>query len=175
MGGTIRSAGALDGALSRGLLPNGQSLADIALASGSDASKIVDAIVEAVRPVDGSLDAEASRRSMYDALSELLDRYPDADISALTESQRHFVIEKYVALDVFNRFSLDNLKALMAKSADARTALGRLNQIKSFIDEVVREKLREAWARPTPPGATSIAGLVGRALRETFRVFEEYL
>ena len=48
----------------------------------------MDAIVEAVRPADGTQDAEANRAAIKDALSELLTMFPDADLLNLTEDQR---------------------------------------------------------------------------------------
>ncbi len=100
LSGTARTASALDSLLGRGVLPDGTSLADQTLASGGDVNVVLDAVVDAVREPDGTQDAESSRRSIRTALSELLDRYPDAELGALTPDQRSFVIERYASLDV---------------------------------------------------------------------------
>ena len=44
----------------------------------------MNAVVEAVRPADGTQDAEASRTAIKDALSEVLTIFPDADLLNLT-------------------------------------------------------------------------------------------
>ena len=87
-GGTAQTAGTLYGALSpseRGqtILPGGKL--DAAVLSGRSANDVMDAVVEAVRPTDGTQDAEASRVAIKEALSELLTKFPDAFLLELTE------------------------------------------------------------------------------------------
>ena len=52
-------------------------------------------------------DAEASRAAIKNALSELLTMFPEADLLKLSEDQRAFAIERFVAIDVYRRFQLD--------------------------------------------------------------------
>ena len=83
-GGTAATAGALGGALAG--VASGQPTApgsplDPALLAGRSVSEVMDAVVEAVRPVDGTQDAEAERAAIRDALSELLTRFPEADLA----------------------------------------------------------------------------------------------
>jgi 7-cyano-7-deazaguanine synthase in queuosine biosynthesis len=112
------------------------------LASGNDVNVVLDAIVDAASPADGTQDKESSRRAIRDALSDLLARFPDADFFALTEAQRIFVIERYTALDVYGRFCLDLQKTVMDKSPDPATGLRRLRQVREFIAEHVAAAFR---------------------------------
>ena len=78
-GGTARTAGVLYDALSTAAAgqpfqPDGPL--DPGRLEGHSAREIMDAVVEAVRPVDGTQDAEASRHAVNEALSDLFDRYP---------------------------------------------------------------------------------------------------
>ena len=118
-GGTASTAGTLYGALSS--VAGGQAAApgsplDPALLAGRSAREVMDAIVEAVRPADGTQDAEASRAAIKDALSELLTMFPEADLLNLTEDQRETAIERFVAIDVYRRAILDIGKAIQAKA-----------------------------------------------------------
>lgn len=174
LSGTASTAGRLGGVLQSGLRADGTALRDLALASASDVNVIMDAIVEAVRPTDGTQDAEASRKAVRDALSDLLGRFPDADLLALDDSQREFIVERYTALDVYNRFCLDMQKTIMAK-ADPITGLARLKQISSYITQTVAASFRTVRDRRVPTTSSSIAHLTKQALAETFAVFEEYL
>ncbi|MFK3889219.1 Qat anti-phage system associated protein QatB [Sphingomonas sp. NPDC079357] len=177
MGGTASTAGALGGALAG--LAAGQPAApgsslDPALLAGRSADEIMDAVVEAVRPVDGTQDAEASRAAIRDALSELLTRFPDADLLNLTPEQREFAIERFTAHDVFRRFDLDVGQTIREKAPSATTALSRLKQARDYVKETVSaafRKLREAGRTLT---AGRISEVVREALRETFEVFEGY-
>lgn len=177
MGNTAATAGALGGALA-GLAAGrpatlGNPL-DPALLAGRSADEIMDAVVQAIRPVDGTQDSEASRAAIRDALSELLTRFPDADLLDLTPEQREFAIERFTAYDVFRRFDLDVGHTIQEKAPSATTALSRLKQARDYVKETVAaafRKLREGGRRLT---AGRISQVVREALRETFEVFEEY-
>ncbi|MET3953137.1 hypothetical protein ABIE52_000003 [Rhodococcus sp. OAS809] len=175
LGATSANAARLNQVLSSGIQPDGTALRDETLATGSNADVVMDAIVEAVRPVDGTQDSEASRKAMRDALSDLLDRYPTADLLTLNDMQRQFVIERYAALDVYGRFCLDLQKSLMHKAPDAATALNRLKQIRAFITEHVAASFRSIREKGLPATTHSLSRLTKEALRETLGVFEEYL
>lgn len=176
-GGTAASAERLHGALSalaagETSTPGGQL--DPVLLAGLSAQEVLDALVEAVRPIDGTQDAEAGRAAMRDALSELLTRYPDADLLKLTAEQRAFAIERYAALDVFRRIDLDLGKSIRDKAPSATAALSRMKQVRDYVKESVAasfRRLREA-------GRAFTSGRVGQvvrdALRSAFEVFEGY-
>ncbi len=176
-GGTAATAGALYGALSGGAggqaTTAGRPLDRVVLA-GRSAREIMDAIVEAVRPADGTQDAEAGRAAIKDALSELLTMFPQADLLNLSEDERGFAIERFVGFDVFRRFQLDLGKTIQDKAPTATTALARLKEIKNYIKETVAaafRKLRAAGSRLT---TGRVNELVRTALTEAFEVFEGY-
>jgi len=176
-GGTATTAGALDGALSSvsgGRAPSAGSRLDPVLLAGRSAREIMDAVVEAVRPADGTQDAEAARAAIKDALSELLTMFPDADLLNLSEDQRGFAIEHFVAIDVFRRFHLDLGKTIQDKSPTATVALERLKEAKNYIKETIAaafRKLRAAGSRLT---TGHVNEFVRSALSEAFQVFEGY-
>lgn len=177
-GGTGRTAGALYDALSstaagRPFQPD--SPLDPGRLSGRSAQEIMVAVVEAVRPVDGTQDAEASREAVNEGLSDLLDRYPDADLLNLREEQRLFVVERFIAHDVYNRLILDVGKAVQEKASTVSAALRRMRQIKDYIRETISARFRAT--RATAPAITprSVAQIATRALAEAFDVFEDYI
>jgi hypothetical protein len=178
MGGTARTAGTLYGALSSAAA--GQPAApgspfDPALLAGRSADEVMDALVEAVRPVDGTQDAEAGRKAIRDALSELLGRFPDADLLNLSEDQRTFAIERYLALDVFNRFTLDIGKTLQDRAPSASAALSRLKDVKDYVKQTVSACFRALRTAGEQLGARRISEISRQALQQAFDVFEEYV
>jgi len=132
------------------------------------------AIVEAVRPVDGTQDAEASRKAILDALSDLLERFPDADLLNLTDDQRALAIDRYVARDVYQRFDLDVGKTVRDKAPSASAGLARLREVRDYIRETVAGAFRRLRAVGQSLTAGRVAEVVVAALRNTFQVFEEY-
>src|ERR1043165_6424317 len=100
LGGTATTAAALGSALATlasGGPGTGATALDPAALTGRSADDVMTAVVDAVRPIDGTLDAEASRASIRDALSELLTRFPEADLLHLSDAERMFAIERFAA------------------------------------------------------------------------------
>ncbi len=173
--GTARTAGALHGALSA--LVTGQqgefsgSLSR-SLLQGKSAREIIDAVLEAVRPVDGTQDAEASREAVNDSLSDLLERFPDADLLALTDDQRALVVETFTAEDLFRRLVLDVGKHIQDAAPTASEALSRLAQIRDYIREVISDSFTRLRDSGTPLTSGHVASTVRSALSAALEVFE---
>jgi hypothetical protein len=174
-GGTIRTAVALNRtflAFSEGKSFKGL---DPKILSSRSAREVLDAIVETVRPVEGNLDAEASREAISKSLSELLSRFPEADLLNLTEDQRLFAIQQYIALDVLNRFQLDIGKTIQEKAPSALVTMQRIHDIRNFIIEQVAASFRKIQNNREFFSSHGIEQIVQSALRDTFEVFEEYV
>jgi hypothetical protein len=177
-GGTSRTAGTLYGALSaaaagRPAAPG--SPFDPNILAGRSATDIMDAVVEAVRPSDGTTDAEASRRATREALSEFLDQFPDANLLNLSEEQRLVVVERYLARDVFYRVRLDVGQAVQDKAPGHSAALRRLGQICDYVRESIAARFRALRNAAARLSARTIAQMAAQTLRETFQVFEDYV
>ena len=178
LAGVASTAGVLYGALSAD--DDGQSTDfgndfDRSALYGKPAGEIMDALALEVRPIDGLLDSEASRNAVRDALSSLLERFPDADLLALSEQQRVFAVERYVAFDVYNLFCRDIGKTLHDRAPTARVALARLKDVKEYVTETVSARfraLRNASQRLT---GTLMTRMARQALQQTFAVFEDYV
>lgn len=173
-GGTAETAGSFGHTLYTTASGDPGTPVDAAALAGRSTEEIANAIIEAVRPIDGTQDAEAERAAMYDAMSDLLTEYPDADLLKLSDAEREFVIEKFTAIDVARRFELDVGKHLLEKAPTATVALARLKQIRSYIKETVAASFRKLRDQGRTLTAGRIARVVQAALRDTFEVFEGY-
>ncbi|WP_349631963.1 Qat anti-phage system associated protein QatB [Pseudomonas abieticivorans] len=177
-GGTAAIAGVFSSTLESLADPSAQASStalDPVLWSGRSASEVMDALVEAVRPVDGTQDAEAERASIRGSLSDVLVRYPDADLLNLSADQRAFAIERFTAMDVFHRYELDLGKAVQEKASSATVAVRRLREIKDYIKECVSASFRKIAASGSRLTTGRISQVVTRALQDTFEVFEGYV
>ncbi len=176
-GGTASTAGALYGALGgsgTGATSEHAKL-DRALLEGRSARQVINVIIDTVCPVDGTQDTEASRYSINDALSELMKRYPDADLLELTENQREFVVESYVSMDVYRRFVLDVGNAIREKAPNASTALSRFKQAREYIHEHIIasfHRLRDSGKRLS---GSRVSRIVSQALKDAFDIFAGYV
>jgi len=173
--GTARTAATLAGVLSsKGRETPGVPDLDAARLQGKNANEIMDAVVDAVRPIDGTQDAEASRESIKDALSELLDKQPNANLLELGESARNIVIECFVAADVYRRIFLDIGKKIQDSAPNAATGLKRLRQVKDYVREAVKNSFSNLKSSGIALVNENIASITKQALLATFQVFEGY-
>ena len=177
-GGTTRTAGTLYRVLSTagtGQTAEYGNHLDPVLVAGRSVDEVIDAVVDAVRPVDGTQDAEASRNAVRNALSDVLERFPDADFLNLSEDQRLFAIERYLALDVYNRMRLDVGKHIKDKAPGVATALSRMRQIRDYVRETISAMFRKLRTTRESISARRISQMGVQALREAFEVFEDYV
>jgi hypothetical protein len=176
MGRRMSATSSTARALGRALDPNSADPGlDRTLLASKSAEEIMDAVVEAVRPHNGTQDAEATRAAIRDALSDLLGRFDRADLLDLTSEQREFAIERFAAYDVYRRFVLDVGKHLVDKAPNKTTALARLKQARDYIREVVAEAFRGLREQGRALTAMNVEGTVRGALADSLHVFEGYL
>lgn len=145
--------------------------ADPRLQPGRSARDIVDAIIEGVQPVNGTLDAEASRHAINDALSELLTQYPQADLLSLTADQLELVVELYVARDVFFHIELDVGEALRKQGVSALMLTDRLRQAQDYVKATVSGAFNDLRLQGRAITALSVQIVTQRALELTMEVF----
>ena len=174
---TATTAHSLFSALSTGS-SNNYSGEDGALNSASLAGKtayeVMDIIVETIAPVDGTQDTEASRESIKDALAELLNLYPEANLEDLTEEQREFAIERFVSGDIFRRIDLDLGKSIREKASSTSLALSRLKEIKNYVQETVSSAFRNLKKQGLVMSNNTVIKIANSSIKETCEVFEGY-
>jgi hypothetical protein len=177
MGGTIRSSevlfSALSGTQGNPLQAPGAPLDPVVLA-GRSADDIMDAVTDAIRPVDGTQDSESSRASIRDALADTLDKYPDADLLNLTDEQKEHAIEVLVGNDIYGRFYLDLGMQVIENASSTSAGLSRLKEIRDYIRETVAEAFRTLKSIGQSLSGSGVAAVVRDAIQETFSVFEGY-
>jgi hypothetical protein len=178
MGTTARTASALYNTLSA--LQAGQATradlgVDPATLTGRTAKEIMDVVVEAIRPNDGTQDAEANRQSIAIATADLLAQFPNADLTALSSDQIELLVERYVAHDLCQRVELDVGSQIEKKAPDAATAVRRLEEMKDFVAAEVHSVLQARRDRGERLQRDRVGALITATMQEIFRVFEEYL
>lgn len=178
MAGTSGTASALGRALGGlaggGAVQFGTAL-ERSLLEGRSAEEIMDRVVDAVRPVDGTQDAEASRVAIREALTDLLTQHQDADLLDLSLEQREFAIERFVAHDVFHRFNLDVGQHMQDSAPTLSDGLARLKEAKDYIRQTVSASFRKLREAGRGLSDASVSQVVRDALKDAFEVFEGYL
>jgi hypothetical protein len=173
-GGTALTAGALYGALANVRGTQSANNLDRNLLANGSAREVMDAVVEVVRPADGTQDAEASRAAIKDALSELLTAYPDADLLNLSEEQRGVAVERFVAIDVFRRVALDVGTTIQDNAPTAVVGLARLREVKDYVKQTIAASFRKLAAAGHKMTSGRVSQIVRGAIEDTLYVFESY-
>ena len=178
MAGTAGTAGALYGvlhALSTGTAPGVDLGLEPSHLAGRPAREIVDRIASALSPSTGSLDSEASRLSISQALSELIRRVPTIDLVALTHEQIVLVMQLFISADICRRIEVDVGKTVLVRAPDAPTAVRRLERMCRYVRQVVARAFRNRPASPEPMMQRDASRLASRVIRNTLEIFESYL
>lgn len=176
MGGSSKAASTLYHTLQslQAGVPAGSAGLDKAVLQGKSAKEIAAAIVEAVRPVDGTQDAEASRNAIQGALSDLLTQNPNADLLNLSSEERWLVVERYLGNDIFSRINLDVGKAIQDKAPTATVAVQRLREVKDYVQQTVAAKLQKLNNKAVTLTKSRIDQVIRATITETFEVFASY-
>lgn len=174
MGGTASAASALHSALTS--LANGDPLPqDLGInpqaLAGRSPAEIADILVDAIRPIDGTQDAEATRDSVARALSDIL--VENNDLTNLTPAQVDQVTASTLGYDVALRIELDVGKSIIDKAPTKSEGLERLQEMKDYVREVVAAEYATERARVGTVGRAAIDRISRNAIKQTFEVFEE--
>jgi len=148
---------------------------DPATLAGKSQQEIVDAIIDAVTPTDGTQDAENSRDSAARAFAEVLEIDPAADLTALPQDMVELFFERFLANDLVARIQLDVGKAVLDRAPDAATAVQRLETMQSFVKQEFNraaQALKDAGQRLQQGNGKSLGDA---AIKATLDVFEGWL
>jgi hypothetical protein len=174
MGGSATAASALHNALTS--LANGEPLPqdlgiDPQALAGRTPAEIADILVDAIRPIDGTQDAEATRDSVSRALSDVLTQ--NNDLTSLTPAQVDQVTASTLGYDVALRIELDVGKAIIDKAPTKIEGLDRLQEMKDYVREVVAAEYAAERTKVGAVGRAIIDRISRNAIQQTFEVFEE--
>lgn len=173
--GSANVAGALYQVLTDLSNSNGSGALDKEVLTGKAAVEIIDSIVDATRSLDGTQDAETCRASINDALVELFEIHPDADLLNLNDLEKSIVIERFIASEIFRRFILDVGSSIRNKAQNATIAARRLKEAKEYIRETVVFSLKKIKSSGKKLGSSNVRSISKELLEESFSVFEDYI
>ncbi|HEY9722195.1 MAG TPA: Qat anti-phage system associated protein QatB [Oscillatoriaceae cyanobacterium] len=175
MAGTARTAGALYNVL-QSMAAGQPPTADLnpAALRGQPPKAIGDRIINTILPSDGTQDAEANRQALANALSDMLETFPDADLTALTPQEIECWVEHFLGHSICHRIFLDVGKAIESKAPSTDIAVRRFDEMRDYVLATVAaraEAMRERGQHWTTAMADRFAA---RLVRETLDIFEEF-
>lgn len=174
MGGSATTASTLHNVLTS--LASGQPLPqefhiDPQALAGRTPAEIADLLVDAIRPIDGTQDAEVTRDSVARALADILAQ--NNDLTNLSPAQVDQVTASTLGYDIAHRIELDVGKSIIEKAPTKGEGLERLQEMKDYVREVVAIEYAAERARNSAVGRALIDRISRDALQQAFEVFEE--
>lgn len=148
---------------------------DVESLAGRPSREILDRIVDALSPSDGTLGVEGSRNSILNALSRLIREEPTANLVSLSTEQINLAIEFFVGEEICRRIELDVGLTVLDKAPDVPTAIRRLDAINRYVQRTVTFSFRQMASRAGPLTRRTVTNLVSRVIQYVLRVFESYL
>ena len=144
------------------------------LSSGSHSTEeIKNAVIRHFLPEGGSLDEEASRNSLYQAMSDLAKK-PNIDLTKPTEADIWILIENFMVYEVIHRVAIDLGQATESKSFTPTEVVKRRKEMKAYVRSVMSVEFRKIKSENRSSILTSseMKKLLNSILKETFGVFE---
>ncbi|MFY9328527.1 MAG: Qat anti-phage system associated protein QatB, partial [Georgfuchsia sp.] len=114
---------------------------DVLRATNPSAQTVIDAVVTQILPEGGSVDEESAKDSMAQALSELIQLDPDADLLALQDAQIWTLMQLYLGHEACNRMYADIGQLFESARFDPATIVHRTNEMRSFLKNSVAVQL----------------------------------
>lgn len=137
---------------------------------GADASEIIDAIVSHVCPKGGSVDEVSCRDSGASALSEFMDRNPDADFGNLSDDQIWSLMAIYLGDEAYNRIQMDIGQAFEKQDVPYVDRVTRLNDMREYIQSEIAIQMDAL--RKTSDQNVNMNRFFQDTIKNTFEVFE---
>ena len=145
------------------------------VARSPSADDVAAEIVRQLTTTGGTLEEESCRRSMAEALGELLEQQPGTDLLALSAEDVWVTIELFLSREAFNRLLLEIGQLFEGVNISPVEVVRRTNEMRDYIrSEVIAQirPLRIAVQNPTP---SQLEHILQDALQNTFAVFESVL
>jgi len=140
--------------------------------NNADVYQFIDAIVDNVCPHGGSLDEVSCQNSVFSALSEFLDKNPDADISNLSDDSLWSLTASFLGHEAFSRVQLDIGQSFESKQVPLSERMTRLNDMREYIEAEISAQLNILRSSERNQSSESLQMTLMRAIKNTFQVFE---
>lgn len=133
---------------------------------------LIDAIVQQVAPSGGSRDEESCADSMARALSEFLEKNPDAEILNLEVADIREITERFLANEACSRLTNDVGQILESGKISLRESLALLNEMREYLRADLSVQVGELWKTTENPSQSELDGILRTAVQRTFEVYE---
>lgn len=130
-------------------------------------------IAKEICPLNGTQDSEILQRGVAEALSILLEVYPDAELGNLSDVEMVFLFQQFLALEIDHRIQLDLGQNLMKHAPSAAIAAERQNEVREYVASEV-ETVFKSVATTELLNKSALTTQVSNIIKRVIEIFEEY-
>lgn len=137
-----------------------------------DVYEMIDAIATFICGDGGSLDETSSLNSVSLALSDLLDKNPDIDITSLTDDNIWSLISSFLSYEAFNKIQLDIGRGFESIDIPLVERIDRLKDMREYLESEISSQVNNIRSNFGDKPPSNLHNMVMTAIKRTFEVFE---
>lgn len=137
-----------------------------------DVYAMIDAISRHICGDGGSLDETSPINSVSSALSDLFDKNPDIDITALSDDNIWSLVSSFLSYEAFSRIQLDIGQGFEAKDIPLADRISRLHDMRDYLESEISSQvisIRKEFGNMPP---SDLRNSMITAIERTIKVFE---
>lgn len=141
------------------------------LTSEHTLNDVVSEIVNHVIKIGGGTEEELCRESMAEALSEMLQDKPDAELMNLPETDLWWLMELFVVKVILRQVFFDIGQIFERDVIDPTDRLDRIDEIEGFVRSVVSSQMQDVRTGQSCGSQKDVCAIINKAVQLTFEVF----
>mgnify|MGYP000887211879 CR=1 FL=1 len=141
-------------------------------AANTDVYGLIDAIAEYICGDGGSLDETSPKDSVSSALSDLFDKNPDIDITALSDDSIWSLVSSFLSYEAFSRIQLDIGQGFERNDVSLSDRVTRLNDMREYLESEISSQINVIRNEIGNKPPSNLQKIMMTSIERTFKVFE---
>ena len=158
--------------LRQGNEPTISNLIDNYRAASTDVYGLFDVIAEYICSSGGSFDEKSPHNSISASLSDLFEKNPDIDISALSDDNIWSLVCSFLGYEAFSRIQLDIGQGFERNDVPINDRISRLNDMREYLESEISSQIGVIRNEIGNKPPSDLQKVMVVAIERTFKVFE---
>lgn len=158
--------------LRQGNEPTLSILIDSYKANHTDVYDMIDRIAVHISNDRGSLDEVSAKDSVFSALSDMLEKHPDIDLTALSDDDIWSLVSSFLSYEAFSRIQLDIGQGFETNDVPLDERVTRLMDMREYLESEIASQIGMVRTEAISKMPSDLQRIIIKAIERTFKVFE---
>lgn len=140
--------------------------------ANTDVYGMIDRIAEYICANGGSLDETSAKDSVFSALSDVFDKHPNVDITALSDDSIWALVSSFLGYEAFSRIQLDIGQGFETSEVSLSERMTRLTDMREYLESEISVQIGVIRNEGRNNVPSDLQNIVTTAIERTFMVFE---